>query len=247
MTQPENSRSRSVILGLTAAIAMLASGCIPIVWVTPPIQLEASVGAAVREEARSDAQDVSAAFPMSASIMPLQAFPAMGARSFDLGAGYHLMPATSHRFNHGPHIDLALLHPVDHPGFLDWAFGDATRARVGLRLRGQAFLGGHTDAVGHGAGLQVSFEGFSFGTEDFSGCTLNGSDEPAAYRALGDDSANNEGAFCGSGFTWGETGFGLFAETSYSRIDLRDQWIFSLGVKGRLPATLGIGFIATNF
>jgi len=244
--QPSIFRKSSVILGL-AALATFASGCIPIAWVTPPIQLEASVGAAVREEARSEALDVSAAFPMSASIMPLQAFPSMGARSFDLGAGYHLLPATSHRFNHGPHIDLALLHQVEHPVFLDWAFGDATRARVGLRLRGQAFFGGHTDAVGHGAALQVSFEGFSFGTEDFSGCTLNEADDSAAYQAFGDDSANNEGAFCGSGFTWGETGFGLFAETSYSRIDLRDQWIFSLGVKGRLPATLGIGFIATNF
>lgn len=239
-------RVRNATLTVAVLIAMLASGCIPVAWVTPPLELEAAAGAMLREKRTQDGQEVSAAFPMSATFAPLQLFPSMDTRVVDLGIGYHLLPITSFRFNHGPHIDLAWLHSVNRPGFLGWAFSEEDRARVGLRLRGQVFFAREDAAVGRGAALQFSFEGFRFSNSDFGGCSLS-STKNRSGSTFGSGRDPDESAFCGSGYAWGESSVGVFAETSYARIDARDQWILSIGLKFRLPATFGAGFIAGNF
>lgn len=225
---------------------MLAGGCIPVAWVTPPVELEASAGAMMRQTREKDGHEVGAAFPLSATFAPLQLFPSMHTRVIDLGAGYHLLPVTSVRFNHGPHIDVAWLHSVNQPGFLGWAFSDEDRARIGLRLRGQAFIGRENAAIGRGAALQLSFEGFRFSNNDFGGCSIS-SAQNTPGSTFGGGRDPDESAFCGKGRTWGESSLGVFAETSYARIDARDQWILSFGLIFRLPATFGAGFIAGNF
>jgi|GEM_PF-1544687 len=239
-------RLRPALLAAGALLLLLVSGCIPVAWVTPPLALEASAGAMMRGKSAHHGKEFGGAFPVSASFMPLQLSPAMLTRSLDLGAGYHLLPATNQRLKHGPHLDLAWLHAVGRPEFLDWAFDDQDRARLGLRLRGQVFWGPMDGELGRGAALQVSFEGFRFRANEFGGCALNTADNsPGGTFGGGRDP--DQSAFCGTGYAWGESSFGVFAETSYARIDHNEQWLLSIGLKWRAPATVGAGFIAGNF
>lgn len=199
----------------------------------------------MRQNRARSAQEFDAAFPLAATIRPLQIAPSLLTRSFDLGVGYHLLPTTSQTFYHGPHAELAWLNAVERPDFMDWFLRDDDRARLGLRVRGQAFWGDFDGPVGRGGAVQVFFEGFSFHDGDFGGCSFSDTQNSPAQSAFGEEE-DEENAFCGAGYAWGESSIGLFIETSYARIDTRDQWLLSIGLTVGAPATIGAGFIAGN-
>jgi hypothetical protein len=244
-----------IIFTAVAIIASTGSGCIPVAWVTPPVELEVSVGPMMRQRAVRDVQEFEAAVPIRATILPLQLFPSQLSRSFDVGAGYQFMPiVTTQRIIHGPHLELAWLTGISQPDFLGWLIADGNRTRVGVHLKGHALFESTTGAFGPGATVQFSIDGFGFTDTDFDGC---GSSQDPAERASdanpyrdddeprwSADDPDNESVFCGAGYAWGETSVGMYLETSYGRIDERDHWFVGMGFKLRVPASMGVGLLA---
>lgn len=237
---------------------MLLPSCIPVAWVTPPVELQTAIGPLVRPAALGDGVRAQAAVPVRATLSPLQLFPDLAARPVDFGAGYQFMPVIGTRyFVHGPHLELAWLTPIGEPAMFAWLIPDAAQARVGVHLKGHALFESSAPATGTGTTLQLAIDGVSFSATHFESCGSNQDPparppRPASRYREGDprhpfEDTEKESVFCGTGYAWGETGLGMYVETSYARLDGRELWFVGVGFKIRIPASLGVGFVAANF
>lgn len=231
-----------------AALALVLPGCLPFAWATPPVQLEGSVGPISQQPSRGDSREVQAAFPLRASLHPLQFAPSWLRRNVDAGVGYQFVPISGRPPVHGPHIEVAYLHPQELPKALDAMMDGPRYARLGVHLKGHGLFPTKRSFPGSPAGtLQVSFEWFGFTDTTFSGCDRSDDgddfDDPNDDPYDEDDDDDDESVVCGSGVAWGETAGGFFIEGSYGRLDEREHWWVGVGMKVRVPATLGVGFV----
>lgn len=204
------------------ALLTLSAGCLPVAWVTPPMQMEIGVGAS----AGLPSPDARITMPLAVTANPLQVIHGWGARRFDVGAGYsaHFLfvdPVAAH----GPHLDLSYIPLVrtEGPG----TFGGARAMRVIASARPAYRFAGEGVGRGPSVGLRLTLESVGF-TEGVG----------AECQTSSDGSS-----FCGAYLGYGEDSFGLFVEAtrgltqpSYSAI--------SIGLSFRVPATAGVGVVS---
>lgn len=154
-------------------------------------------------------------------LHPLQAFPSLFTRRFDLGAGYlfEVMPepGLSSFWKHGPYLEftynLWMAQISDN-----WFVRTSTAVHSDI-----LFANGLGTTVGFGGGAALNIELVSFAG--------------GVVAAAGVDSSGAAG-FLGAGT--GEWGFGLSAGVDYRSIDGAQYGVFQLGFTIRLPAAAGV-------
>lgn len=212
---------------------------------TPPAELEGAVGPTFEQTPRHDDHEVGAAIPLRATFFPLQLFPSQQGRHFDVGAGWEFVPLFDRPFIHGPHLEAAYLTTRHVPDVLDFFGPEPGTTRLGFHVKGQGLFAAESDQpISPGVTLQISLESVGFTDTDFMGCQDNQSDDDPADNWEDDE---DESVVCGTGYAFGETGGGFFIEGSYGRIDQRNLWWIGLGLKVRIPATMGVGFVVGDF
>ena len=201
-----------------AALLTLSAGCVPVAWVTPPVQMAIGVGAS----AGIPDNNARITMPLSVTANPLQVVYGQGARRFDVGVGYsaHFLfvdPVAAH----GPHLDLSYIPLVRTDEDGTRAMRLITSARPAYRFAGEG--------VGRGPsiGLRLTLESVSF-TEGVG----------AECQTSSDGSS-----FCGAYLGYGENAFGLFVEATRGLTQPAYSAI-SIGLSFRLPATAGVGVVS---
>ena len=201
------------------ASALSLSGCVPVAWVTPPVKLEAGVGIS-RVDVQNDPGRAGARplghVEIKASLPPLQLFPELEWRSFDVGFGYGarlFFPAES-QLLHGPFLETyALIYPAQARGRL--GFGGLFHA-LGDSSGAYAIQGGKL-------GVRAFWEWDNFSDAPFDAC--------------------DSGDFCGGGYAFGEASFGFYAEVANTILSEQMEQSFTLGIMGRIPASVGVGLL----
>ncbi len=198
------------------------------------------MGPTVLQNRRHDDSDVGAAIPLRATVFPLQLFPSLLERHLDVGVGYQAVVIADHGLVHGPHLEVAYLTSKHVSHWLDW-LGDPPRpTRLGVHVQAHGLLPSSAGMMFNpGVTLQLSLENYAFTDTDFMGCQQSDS-QPDDPRW---ESSDDDSVVCGTGYAWGETTVGFFVEGSYSRVELRNLWWVGAGLKVRLPATIGVGFV----
>lgn len=197
---------------LSGLMILTLSGCLPVIWATPPTKLETGVGAS-----RVSREDGNGAYPQGhfdvrGSLSPLQFFPELGERRADVGLGYG---ARFHFFDsplilHGPYLKgYALMYP-------------ARRGRLGVGMQMHALLSNRNEYTLEGgrAAFRVFYEWSDFAEGPFDTCSSD---------------------FCGTGYAYGEGSFGFYAEVSNTLLATRWEQGVTAGILIRLPGTVGAG------
>lgn len=234
--------------GRVAIFALLAlqTACIPVAFVTPPIELQAGAAAHVHE-------DTSVAVPIRVDAQPMQLVESQKDRKYDFGIGYLFLPGTG-PYLHGPGLNVGILQgesSLPRGEETGLAFRWGATMRTNLMYEGSGF--GNN---GWGVGLQAHIEWVRYSSGPFAGCNDDEEEyyppparEPSQdpYPENPDWDDDDEPAIsCFVGYAEGEGGFGLFVEGSHAQISGQDFSWFGGGLLFRLPASGGVGF-ATIF
>lgn len=232
---------------LIILLAVLQCACVPILFATPPVEVQVGAAGAVHEEAEF-------AVPVRVDAQPMQLVREQKDRKFDFGLGYLFVPGTG-SYLHGPGLNVGILQGSEHvpqdeqPGLaLRW--GGAARAN--LMYSGSGF-----DQNGWGVGLQGRIEWVRYSAGPFSGCNDNDdeyyppparepSQDPYPAEPHYDDDDDEPALSCFTGWAEGETAFGFFVEASRASIGNETFMWFGGGILFRLPASAAAGF-ATIF
>ncbi len=99
-------RSARCALGCATLLALAASGCIPVVYVTPPARVTASIGASIGED------EVGVQTAVAGSLQPLHLFDPTTTRWFDVGVGWGGRFGFERPVAHGPLLELGLFQPI---------------------------------------------------------------------------------------------------------------------------------------
>ncbi len=98
---------------------IVSTGCLPVVYVTPPARVTASIGAQVGDR-------VSGVGALAGSLQPLHLFDPMTSRFIDVGVGWGARFRFDDPLAHGPFLELGLFQPI------------APQVRFAAIARGQA-------------------------------------------------------------------------------------------------------------
>lgn len=218
-------RSRSPLL-LTSALALLTLGapaCVP--FVSPPLRVDVAGGTTLGSlappplEGHPRQSTAHGLLQVRANAAPLGVISSMGARTFDVDAGYvvdyHFDDDVEQEYSrHGPNLRLSVYPKVIH---LWGRTSDAIYLRLGLSAAGELLFGEQHRSAGQGGGITgaISVDISNFGAGDFTGDA------------------------CG-GVSFGEAGVGLVLSGSYRRFNNRDYGLFLAGLMFRLPAAVGV-------
>ncbi|TXD36579.1 hypothetical protein FRC98_12135 [Lujinxingia vulgaris] len=212
---------RLTLLTFIAALVTLSAGCLPVAWVTPPMEMAIGVGAS----AGIPDDNARITMPLSLTANPLQMIHGWGARRFDVGAGYsaHFLfvdPVAAH----GPHLDISYIPLVRTEG--GGTFGGTRAMRLITSARPAYRFAG--DGVGRGPSLslRLTLESVGFSDSVTSECQTR----------------SDGSFFCGSYLAYGEDSYGLFIEATRGLTQPAYSAI-SIGLSFRIPATAGAGLM----
>ncbi|RAL23980.1 hypothetical protein DL240_07470 [Lujinxingia litoralis] len=204
-----------------ATLLTFSAGCLPVAWVTPPMQMEIGVGASAGLPER----DARISMPLALTANPLQMIHGQGARRFDAGVGYsaHVLFADP-LAAHGPHLDLSYIPLVRTEG--GGTFGGRRALRLIVSARPAYRFAGEGVGRGPSLGLRLTLESASFTDAVSSECE-----------------ARSDGSFfCGSSLSYGEDAYGLFVEATRG-LTQPGYSAISIGLSFRIPASAGAGVI----
>lgn len=223
MVRPPIRLAPALTLLIAAALGV-PFGCVP--YAVPPMRIGAGGGGAFGEVihqhqddiVESHAQDM---FHVRLELMPLDAFPALLHRDYDVGLGYVLEfvdadhPTGS--FKHGPVVS-GTYYPLrlGDPG----PDGDDLVWRLGLTFRAELLLADMGRGWERGGGLSV---GTTFGFATF----LDGDYSSAK----------------GGGIAYGEGGVEAYVEGSLRSMHGGQYFLFTAGLLIRMPASVGFAAI----
>jgi hypothetical protein len=196
-------------------VCLLAS-CLPVAWVTPPMQMELGVGVGHRAP---DGQ-VNLAAPLRAGIHPMQAFERLYARPVDVGVGYQLwLPPYLY---HGPYLEVMHLIPTsEDPHRRSWRFGLGARGHYLFELDGMQ--------RGPAVSVKAVAEWVEFAAGVDTTCSIS--------------AGPNVSGFCGNVLYYGETSLGFFLEATRGWSGEEDLAALTVGLTFRVPASAGAGFV----
>lgn len=238
--------SRASLAAMLIAFALGLSACIPVAFMTPPMELQAGIAASPQEE-------IEATVPIRVDLQPLQLSNPSNGRVIDAGVGYLFVPGTG-TYLHGPGLNVGLLTGETIPAAEQPGLG----MRIGASLRSNLMYSGTAfSSNGWGLGAQVRVEWVRYSTGPFADCTTSSQPpeetwpqrEPSQDRHppqpdYEEDDSPTIGCFYG--WSEGETGIGLFLEAMQVRVQGENfPWV-GAGITIRLPASAAIGF-ATIF
>lgn len=226
-------RSSWVICVVFVLSCVFSSGCMPYLWITPPVKVSTSFGGSILLNKRPESDLAAQKGPQMPGIMninfgiyPLQAPEFLRTRSFDIGLGYHVstlyfsLPEDERFPLHGPYLE-GIWYVHNSPLYE----GSWWRSRVGLHLQPRLLFltSGLEDRYGFAANVKVSVE-ISYHTPggEFSECDRKG---------------------CIFGAYYGEFAIGLFAQTGYGFLGRTHFWDVRVGVHLNIPITGGVGFV----
>lgn len=209
-----------------SASALVASGCLPILYATPPVRGQVGVGLDAVQPSSEESTQLGGHFDMRGSIAPLQLPEQLADRPLDVGVGYGLtLPfGQTRQLLHGPYLEFGVLQPVQDNfrfGFTGQVHGLLTPAEGEPR---QAFFDGARGA------LQAHIEWSGYTEGPTQSCQIS-----------------SDGGFCGSGLALGDAGIGFYAEVAATRVLLERNLAFTVGLTFRAPASVGFGFIFPNW
>jgi hypothetical protein len=217
-----------VVRQLWAVVSLvIAPACVP--WVVPPSKVGVgggvvtSVPERLRQSQERDAMGYESTVTaptdgygltaFQASLHPMQLFPSLRARRFDVGAGYRMEK-------------LETLPSPMHGGFFQldgYPLVNRTAngvTRVGLRGGLDGVYGGPIAGAGFGGSMGVVAE--------------------ASGNVEGRSFAEGGGGMGVAGLVGGEMGLGAYAGVSYRRFRDGDYWFPSVGVYGTVPGAVGL-------
>lgn len=224
------------IRGIVFLLASLAlTGCIVIPVVVPPVRVQQNFGVATGRLASDQLRSLSdqhSAFAMTTRIglHPMQLFPSLFHRQFDLGAGY-LIEATptsplSPFWKHGPYLELGYHFwtvPIDQ--YNQWFVRASTSVHGDL-----LFANNLGNTIGFGTGVSLTLELVSFAA---------GAGARSSVNDRGDISA-----FVGG--IGGEWGGGITAGIDYRTMDGASYGVFNLGLVFRFPGVAGLVLVTDS-
>ncbi len=235
---------KRLLLGL---VLVFQCACVPIGFVTPPVEVQFGAAASIQEETEF-------AVPIRIDAQPMQLFPSYKERTFDFGIGYLFLPGTG-QYLHGPGLNVGLLGgnekiPANEESGLALRWGTAARANL-------IYAGGGFENDGWGLGLQGRIEWVRYSAGPFAGCQdgveeshprpqRQPSQDPYREDEYWEDDSDEPALTCLVGYAEGETSFGFFVEASQARVGAEDFYWFGAGLTFRLPASAAVGF-ATIF
>jgi hypothetical protein len=164
----------------------------------------------------SEGESVRAAVPLRGTIHPAGVVDELYGRRFELGGSYSFLLPLENRFYHGPSLTLGWYENFPQPKSRRtdfWRIGVHAMPGLGFRSR--------RGEVAFQMAARVTGEVVTWADGPFDSCS------------------SSDG--CTLGWAYGETSFGLFAETSYWAFD-DDIWTVTAGILFRAPATLGVLF-----
>lgn len=181
-------------------------------FASPPVQLQGGMSLRRMEGSARPPSEITYPGQLKVGVHPLQLLRGWARRPVDAGVGY-VGDFDGTQSIHGAYADVA-------PTLLTSRRGRIKR----LSLHGQARLlhAVGYPGVGYGGALQVSGEigGFVPGTIDWRPTYTSGA----------------------TGYGWGESTIGLYAEMAYAQIDTLRVFTMTGGLQWRLPATIGALF-----
>lgn len=209
--------------GLLIASSLILSGCLPIVFATPPMRVGVSGGGSYTSgyEATEDDLELTPSVPsglgthlsIEGAFMPLQLWGEQD-RILDLGLGYGFKMRSGALPNtHGPFVEIGTL--MHSPRLL---------GRHGIKLQSRALISTADQFSGFGGSLSWIWEGvgWSDGSE-FGGCDTESG--------------------CYGGLAYGEGGLGLEVSVGVDRVQRATDFSLSVGFIFRIPASIGAGFV----
>lgn len=209
-------------------MSVTLSGCFPVAWIVPPTKLDVGAGVArtTQESDGLDTSDVQRAggvFDARGSVEPLAAVSDFEARFVDVSAGYGLRYNWTQSYvTHGPFVGATVLVPV----------GDVTGRRLTLGSQLHAIIAKRdqrSSIVGSRVTGRIGFEWSSWEEGPFNECAFD-----------------DDGGFCGGGYSFGEVGFSPYTEVSRAQFFGRAEWAWTFGITLRIPASLGAGIAFIN-
>ena len=213
----------AIVMALSFALFFHAVGCLP--FASPPMRAGAGGGGAFGEVVtmRSDQpveSNTNTMFQIRIDLMPMDAFPALIERHWDLGLGYvaEFLDTDSFggSFRQGPSLSGTL-----YPLLIDDSGNSGTFLwRLGLNLRAEAMFARLDRGLEVGAGGSL---GVSFGFASFT-----------------------EGPFQSSdmiGVAYGETGLEVYVEGAFRVMYDGPYYLLTAGLMVRVPASVGAMWI----
>jgi hypothetical protein len=142
-------------IGLCAGLVAL-SGCLPVVYVTPPARITASIGAQVGDR-------VSGVGALAGSLQPLHLFDPTTSRFIDVGVGWGARFRFDDPLAHGPFLELGLFQPI------------APKVRFAAIARGQAIQevgSGNAFTDGTSLALQLGVDWATWNDQPTAACEV---------------------------------------------------------------------------
>lgn len=212
-----------IIYAVVLLSSALLSGCLPIVFATPPMRVGVSAGPNYTSgyERTEDDPPKEPSVPsglnghlsIEAAFTPLQLWGEED-RLLDLGLGYGYKQRWGPLPNtHGPFVEIGGL--MRSPQLI---------GRHGLKLQSRALIGASDDQFsGFGASVSWIWEGIGWTNGDeFGECDTGG---------------------CYGGLAYGEGGVGLEVSLGVDRVRRATDFSLSVGFIFRIPASIGAGFV----
>lgn len=223
-------RSLRAVWVASLVSVMASPACIPVAWVTPPMQLDVGTGLARAprkngplEEGEVVSTVTSGALDARASVAPLAAIPGFEERLLDVSAGYGMRYLwTPDYIAHGPFIGASVMIPVTQIPGRRITLGTQLHALIGERRQGYSIVGNRVSG-------RVGFEWSSWEDGPFDECSID-----------------VDGGFCGGGYGFGELAWAPYLEVSRAQMSRQSSWGLTAGITFRLPASAGAGLVFVN-
>ena len=213
---------RCCLRALPLLLALSGTGCLPLLWAVPPVQVSTGIGTPV-----PDGDGNAPAISMQVGLHPLQLGRDLHARVYDIGAGYsgRWLPSASNgveRYLHGAHLESAWLPAI---------FDEPSSPRFAVGGRVNAFFPHRLDDIALGGAVHATIEWPTFVESAGGDCGARGGGVGSSV------------AYCAVHASYGEAALGFYLSAEY--LHERREHVFSgtAGVRIRIPSSAGLGFL----